>query len=135
MLQYCNWYKEKYIYILQRVRRDILLHVSVLVCVVIPFILDVRFVGVPAGVTQEVCVCVSSSHLFWKSGLWMYQPGYHRRKVTQDFSNFLLLCVALTFLARRIQPFLSLVDREDDFRVCTHDFDRSPFAGHFILHN
>ena len=71
---------------------------------------------------SQVCGCTS-------------RPGYHRRKVTQDFSNFLLLCVALTFLARRIQPFLSLVDREDDFRVCTHDFDRSPFAGHFILHN
>ena len=28
--------------------------------------------------------CVLSSHLFWTSGLWMYQPGSHRRKVTQE---------------------------------------------------
>ena len=41
-----------------------------------------------------VCVCVLSSYLFWTSGLWTYQPGLHRRKVTQDFSStFLLLCL------------------------------------------
>ena len=51
------------------------------------------------------------------SGLWTYQPGSHRRKVTQDFSTFLLRCLDLFFLARRIQPFLSLVDREVDFCV------------------
>ena len=58
-------------------------------CVVIPFILDVRFVDVPAGVTQE-----------------------------EGHTGFLHLpsaVFALIFLARRIQPFLSLVDREVDF--------------------
>ena len=45
--------------------------------------------------------CVLSSHLFWTSGPWTYQPGSHRRKVTQD----------------RITPFLSLVDREVEFCV------------------
>ena len=41
-----------------------------------------------------VCVCVFSSHLFWTSGLWKYQPGSHKRKVTQDFSStFLLRCL------------------------------------------
>ena len=25
-----------------------------------------------------MCVCVLSSHLFWTSGLWTYQPGPHR---------------------------------------------------------
>ena len=43
-------------------------HPPVIVVVVIPFILDVRFVDV-------------------------YQPGSHRRKVTQDFSTFLLRCL------------------------------------------
>ena len=43
-------------------------------------------------------VCVFSSHLFWTSGLWTYQPGSHRRKVTQDFSStFLLRCLPLFF--------------------------------------
>ena len=35
-------------------------------------------------------VCVLSFHLFWTSGLWTHQRGSHRRKVTQDFSTFLL---------------------------------------------
>ena len=64
-----------------------------------------------------VCVCFLPIH----SGLqWTYQPGSHRKKVTQDFSIHLLSAVlALIFLARRIQPFLSLVDREVEFCVLT----------------
>ena len=59
-------------------------------CVVIPFILDVRFVDViPAGVTQE-------------EG----QTGFLRLP---------LAVLALIFFARRIQPFLSLVRREVEF--------------------
>ena len=61
------------------------------VCVVIPFILDVRFVDIPAGVTQE-----------------------------EGHTGFLHLpsaLLALVFLARRIQPFLSLIDRELKFCV------------------
>ena len=44
---------------------------------------------------QKSCsVCVLSSHLFWTSGLWTYQPGSHRRNATQDFSStFLLRCL------------------------------------------
>ena len=63
------------------------------VVVVIPFILDVRLVDAPAGVTLE-----------------------------EGHTGFLYLSstvLALTFLARRIQPPLSLVDREVDF-LCTH---------------
>ena len=46
----------------------------------------------------SVCVCLFSSHLFWTSGLWTYQPGSHRRKVTQDFSStFLLRCLPKFF--------------------------------------
>ena len=52
---------------------------------------------------------------------WTYQPGSHRRKVTEDFFiHFPSSAVrALIFLAGRIQPFLSLVDREVEFCVLT----------------
>ena len=63
-------------------------------CVVIPFVLDVK--------------------------LWTYQPGSHnRRKVTQGFLSLLSAVIALIFLAKNIQPFLSLVEREVEFCVLT----------------
>ena len=58
----------------------------VCMCVVIPFILDIRLVGLPAEVTQD-----------------------------EGHTGFLHLpsaVFAFIFLARRIQPFFSLVDRE-----------------------
>ena len=65
-------------------------------CVVIPFILDVRFVDVPAGVTQE------EGH----TGFLHLPPAV----------------LAFIFLARRIQPFLSLVDCEVELlNLCTND--------------
>ena len=66
----------------------------VFVYIFIPFILDVRFVNVPAGVTQEEGHTVGFLHL----------PS---------------AVPALIFPARRIQPFLSLVDREVEFCVLT----------------
>ena len=63
-------------------------------CVVIPFILDFRRVDAPAGVTQE-----------------------------EDHTGFLRLSsavLALFFIARRIQPPLSLVDHEVEFCVLTN---------------
>ena len=65
-----------------------------LVCVAIPFILDVRLMDVPVGVTQE-----------------------------EGHTGFLHLSSAvltLIFLARKIQPFLSLVDRGVEF-LCTNE--------------
>ena len=59
--------------------------------VVIPFILDVRFVDVSAGVTEEE----------GRTGC-LHLPS---------------VVLALIFLTRRIQPFLSLVDREVEFCV------------------
>ena len=50
---------------------------------------------------------------------WTYQPGSHRRKVTGFLIHLLSAVRALIFLARRIQPFLSLVDREVEFCVLT----------------
>ena len=64
------------------------------VCVVILFILDVRFVDVPAGATKK-----------------------------QGHTGILQLpsaVLALIFLARRIQSYLSLVDREVEFCVLTN---------------
>ena len=61
----------------------------VCVCVVIPFILDVRFVDVPAGVTQEE----------GRTGLLHLSSAV----------------LALIFPARRVLAFLSLVDREVEF--------------------
>ena len=65
-------------------------HLISVLCVFFPFILDVKFV-------------------------WVYQPESHRRKVTQDFSSTFILRCMPSFLARRIQPFLSLVDLESKF--------------------
>ena len=64
------------------------------VCVIIPFVLDVRVVDVPAGVTQ------GESHT--------------------GFLHFPSAVLALIFLARRIQPSLFLVDREVEFCVITN---------------
>ena len=57
----------------------------------IPFILGVRFVDVPAGVTQE--------------------------EGDTGFLHLPSAVLALIFLERRTKPFLSLVDREVEFCV------------------
>ena len=68
---------------------------TVCVCIVITFIPGVRLVGAPAGVTQE--------------------------KGHKGFLIHLLSAVpALIIIARRIQPSLSLVDREVEFCVPTN---------------
>ena len=63
-----------------------------------------------------VCVCVFSSHSFWTP---MDVPaGVTQEEGHTGFLIHLLSAVhALMFLARRIQPFLSLVDREVEFCV------------------
>ena len=80
-----------------------------------------RKVGTYVCMYVCVCVCFLPIH----SGhqvRWTYQPGSHRRKVTQDFYLIHLPSAvrALIFVARRIQPFLSLVDREVEFCVLTN---------------
>ena len=67
----------------------------------------------------EKCVlCVFSSHSFWTS---MDVPaGVTHEEGNTGFSIHLLSAVlALIFLARRIQPLFSLVDREVEFCVLT----------------
>ena len=64
------------------------------VCVFFPFILDVKFVG-----------CTSRGHTGGRSHIIYHPPSF---------------CgTSLYFFARRIQPFLSLVDREVEFCVLT----------------
>ena len=74
-------------------------------------------------IQSSYCVCVVfSSHSFWTSSS-LDVPA----EVTQEeegHTGFLIQLLsavrALIFLARRIQPFLSLVDREVEF-LCTND--------------
>ena len=62
-----------------------------------------------------------SSHLFWTSGLSDVPAGVTQEGGHTGFLNHLPSAVrALCFLARRIQPLLSVVDREDvEFCVLT----------------
>ena len=60
-----------------------------------------------------VCVCVFSSHSFWTSSSLDVPAGVTQEEGHTGFLIHLLSAVrALLFLARRVQPFLSLVDRE-----------------------
>ena len=74
------------------------------------------------GIKKEVCVCVCvfSSHSFWTSSSLDVPAGVTQEEGHTGFLVHLLSAVrALIFLARRIQPFLSLVDREVEFCVLT----------------
>ena len=68
---------------------------------------------------KYVCV-VFSSHSFWTSISLDVPAGVTQEEGHTGFFIHLLSAVhALIFLARRIQPFLSLVDREVEFCVLT----------------
>ena len=75
----------------------------------------------PSVCLVSLCVCVFSSHPFWTSSSLDVPAG-----VTQEegHTGFLIhppsAVRALIFVARRIQPFLSLVDREVEFCVLTN---------------
>ena len=61
---------------------------------------------------KEKC-CVFSSHSFWTSSSWDVPAGVTQEEGHIGFIIHLLSAVrALIFLARRIQPLLSLVDCE-----------------------
>ena len=75
--------------------------------------------SIPGNFTDHLCVlCVFSYHSFWTS---MDVPaGVTQEEGHTEFLIDLLSAVhALIFLARRIQPFLSLVEREVEFCVLT----------------
>ena len=75
--------------------------------VVIPFIPDVRLVDAPAGVTQE--------------------------KGHTGFLHLPSKVLASNFIAKRIQPSLSLVDRKVEFCVLYPRINRSPLVGHIFI--
>ena len=69
----------------------------------------------------NVCVCVFSSHPFWTSSSSGVPAGVTQEEGHTGFLIHLPSAVrALIFVARRIQPFLSLVDREVEFCVLTN---------------
>ena len=68
-----------------------------------------------------VCVCVFSSHPFWTSSSLDVPAGVTQEEGHTGFLIHLPSAVrALIFVARRIQPFLSLVDRGVEFCVLTN---------------
>ena len=70
---------------------------------------------------KYVCVCVFSSHPFWTSSSLDVPAGVTQEEGHTGFLIHLPSAVrALIFVARRIQPFLSLVDREVEFCVLTN---------------
>ena len=64
-----------------------------------------------------VCVCVFSSHSFWTSSSLDVPAGVTQEEGHTGFLIHLSAVRALIFLARRIQPFFSLVDREVELPV------------------
>ena len=78
-------------------------------------------VGEKSTVMLCVCVCVFSSHPFWTSSSLDVPAGVTQEEGHTGFLIHLSSAVrALIFVARRIQPFLSLVDREVEFCVLTN---------------
>ena len=73
--------------------------------VIIPFVLDVRLVNAPTGVTQE--------------------------EGRTGFIHLASVVLAFIFVARMIQPSLSLVDREVKFVYPR--INRSPLVGHLFF--
>ena len=84
---------------------------------------------------NRMCVCVGvfSSHSFWTLSSLDVPAGVTQEEGHTGFVIHLLSAVrALIFLARRIQPFLSLVDCEVEFCVPTNLIVLHPL-GIFIL--
>ena len=78
------------------------------------------FCFLPPTYSVCVCVCVFSSHSFWTSSSLDVPAAVTQEKGHTGFLIHLLSAVhALMFLARRIQPFFSLVDRDVEFCVLT----------------
>ena len=71
-------------------------------------------------IQSSYCVCVVfSSYSFWTSSSLDVPAGVTQEEGHAGFLIHLSAVRALTFLARKIQPFLSLVDRELEFCVLT----------------
>ena len=83
---------------------------------------------------DNVCVCVFSSHPFWTSSSLDVPAGVTQEEGHTGFLIHLPSAVrALIFVARRIQPFLSLVDREVEFCVLRPSFMGIVFGSGILL--
>ena len=60
---------------------------------------------------------------------WTYQPGSHRRKVTQDFSSTFLRCVPSFFSREGFSPSFASSTVKSNFVY--ERFNRSTPVGHF----
>ena len=82
---------------------------------------DRQICGLPVDMSSAMCVCVFSSHPFLTSSSLDVPAGVTQEEGHTGFLIHLPSAVrALIFVARRIQPFLSLVDREVEFCVLTN---------------
>ena len=82
--------------------------------------MDVRERRVAFEELSGTVLCVFSSHSFWTSSSLDVPAGVTQEEGHTGFLIHLLSAVrAFIFLARRIRPFLSLVDREVEFCVLT----------------
>ena len=76
----------------------------------------IEVVSVQCGFRPYNIVCVFSSYSFWTSSSLDVPAGVTQEEGHTGFLIRLLSAVrALIYLARRVQPFLSLVDREVEF--------------------
>ena len=81
-------------------------------------------------------MCVFSSHPFWTSSSLDVPAGVTQEEGHTGFLIHLPSAVrALIFDARRIQPFLSLVDREVEFCVLTNCHHLQQFASDTVRLN
>ena len=81
-----------------------------------------------------MCFCVFSSHSFWTSSSLDVPAGVTQEEGHTGFLIHLPSAVrALIFVARRIQPFLSLVDREVEFCVLTNESFSTRWAFFFVF--
>ena len=87
----------------------------------LPSIITLPFTCVNSvdGVHECVCMCFLPAHFGHPSSLDVPAGVTEERGHTGFLIHFLSAVRALIFLARRIQPFLSLVDREVEFCVLT----------------
>ena len=81
-----------------------------------------------------VCVCVFSSHPFWTSSSLDVPAGITQEEGHTGFLIHLLSAVRASIVfARRIQSFLSLVDREVEFCVLTILIVLHPLGIYYLL--
>ena len=84
--------------------------------------------------TNSGIVCVFSSYSFWTSSSLDVPAGVTQKEGHTGFLIHLISAVlALIFLARRIQLFLSLVDREVEFCVLTIILSSTRWAFLFLF--